>query len=191
MKDKYYFLRAVVLILIISLTSANVVFPSDKSARRKEYQIKAAYLYNFLKFTEFTEVNSPDSISEISIVILGEDPFGDFLTPILNKTIQNKPIRISRISSIEEIGNCHLLYISDSRKDSLSSTFEQLSESNILTVGETSTFTQQGGMIGFFINDGSVKFEINLTAANHASIKFRSQLLSVARIVNYDKTVDK
>ena len=148
-----------------------------------EYKIKAVYLFNFLKFTEWTEVKFLGLGDTIRITILGEDPFGDAFESLEGRTIKGKILQITQISSIQNLEPCHLLYISNSEKDYLEQVFKFVDNSKMLTVGETELFTQLGGIIGFLIEDNTVQFVINLSAADRAGIKFSSQLLQIARII--------
>lgn len=150
-----------------------------------EYKIKAVYLYNFLKFTEWTNKDYPDTYETIRITILDEDPFGDAFDPLEGREIKGKKLQITRISSIQELETCHLLYVNTLDKDRLKRVFALLGDSSVVTVGETEQFTKLGGIIGFFIEEDAVQFAINLTAADRAGIKFSSQLLKIAKIVKY------
>jgi hypothetical protein len=148
-----------------------------------EFKIKAAYLYNFLKFTDWEAEVFPDTSETIRITILGEDPFGDAFDRLEGRTIKGKVLQITRISSIQDLDTSHLLYICNSEMERLKEVIDTLKDSGVLTVGESEEFTQQGGIIGFFVEEDAVHFAINLTTAEHAGIKFSSQLLQVARVV--------
>ena len=88
--------------------SQDILFP--------EYEIKATFLYNFIKFIKWPETN----LSSYYICILGEDPFGKAIETIHGKTVASYPIKIKYIKSISEFQtpqNCHILFISASEKD--------------------------------------------------------------------------
>ena len=146
-----------------------------------EYQLKAAYLFNFAKFVDwppdaFAETNSP-----IVIGILGENPFGtDLERTIGNKTISNRSLAIREIRSLAEATNCHLLFISRSEKQRLPKTIQGLRGASVLTVGETERFTEAGGMIEFVLQGNKIRFRINEEAAKSAGLKISSKLSSVA-----------
>jgi hypothetical protein len=148
-----------------------------------EFKIKAAYLYNFLKFTDWTDEVFPDTSGIIRITILGEDPFGDAFDRLEGRTIKGKVLQITRISSIQDFDICHLLYICNSEMERLKEVIDLLKDSGVLTVGESEEFTQHGGIIGFFVEEDAVHFIINLTTAERSGIKFSSQLLQIARVV--------
>jgi len=146
-----------------------------------EYQLKAAYVFNFAKFVEwppeaFAETNSP-----IVIGILGENPFGtDLERTIGNRTISNRSLAIREIRSLAEATNCHLLFISRSERKRLPKTIQGLRGASILTVGETERFTEAGGMIEFVPQGNKIRFLINNDAARSAGLKISSKLLSLA-----------
>jgi len=146
-----------------------------------EYQLKAAYLFNFAKFVEwppeaFAETNSP-----IVIGILGENPFGtDLDRTIGNRTVGNRSLAVREIRSLPEATNCHLLFISRSEKQHLPETLQGLRGGSVLTVGETERFTEAGGMIQFVPRGNKIRFLINDEAARNVGLKISSKLLSLA-----------
>lgn len=154
---------------------------SAQDSAPTEYQIKAAFLYNFAKFVEwppavFSETNSP-----IVIGILGENPFGnDLVKTVRDKTLNNRPLVIKEFHSPVEATNCHILFISTSEKARLPQILEALREVSVLTVGETDRFTEAGGMINFVREGNKIRFQINEVAAKSAGLKVSSKLLSLA-----------
>ncbi len=147
------------------------------------YQVKAAFIYNFIKFVEWPTTTFNDSKSPYVVGVLGKDPFGLELDYAMkNKTVNGRPIVVRRITD-EKMNQCHLLFISSSEKRRLKSIFEQLKDKPILTLGETEEFAQTGGMINFVIEENKVRFQINIEAAKRADLKIHSTLLNLARVV--------
>lgn len=152
-----------------------------------EYQVKALCLLNFIKYVEWPAEASPGSNSPIRIGILGENRFGNNLNKVVeDKRIAGHEIIIEKITSAEQWKNCQVLFISASEQDRLPEILEQLKTSPILTVGETSQFIGQGGMVNFVKKDGKIRFEINLDATRAAHLQVSSQLLRLA-----DKVIGK
>ena len=146
-----------------------------------EYQIKAAFLYNFAKFVEWPPDVSPETSSPIIIGVLGNNDFGDALEQTLhNKTINNRPVLLKVFRTVAEVTNCHVLFISTSEKSHLAKTLAALPATNLLTVGEMDEFISTGGMINFVIEDNKIHFEINNDAAVKAGLKISSKLLSLS-----------
>jgi len=146
----------------------------------KEYEIKAAFVYNFIKFVEWPE-EITELYPEISIAILGRDPFGETLDNLIKgKSIKDKKLSVYRYSDIEDIHFCHVLFISKSEEKNLKLIFAHLKEKSILTVGESSDFLKHGGIIKLLEKDNRVRFEINLQQANASRLKISSRLLRLA-----------
>jgi len=146
-----------------------------------EYQLKAAFLFNFAKFIDWPPEAFPEKSSPVVIGVLGEDPFGEELKrTILNKSIADRSITNKPVGSIEEARRCHILFISTSEKKRLREIFDGLRGASVLTVGETDQFTETGGMINFVIKEKRIRFEIREDTARSAGLKISSKLLSLA-----------
>jgi hypothetical protein len=147
-----------------------------------EYHIKAAYLLNFLRFTEWPNPG-PDK-SALVIGILGADPFGDVLeSTMAGKTVRGRPISVRRFRTIHDIDDCQLLFVSTSEASRLRLDLERLPDLSILTVSENAGFLESGGAVSFVIADNKVRFDVNLDALSAAHLKLDAQLLAVARNV--------
>ena len=149
-------------------------------AAAPEYQVKAAFLFNFAKFVDWPAGVLTRNTS-VNVCVLGDDPFG----PILNRTVEGKtvhdrPIRVARLTDMADVSRCHVLFISASERRELPRLLPGLAGRSVLTVGETSTFVQDGGMIGFTTDEDRVRFEINNEAAERAGLHISSQLLKLA-----------
>ena len=156
---------------------------ADQSKIR-EYQLKAAFLYNFVKFVEWPAEDLADSDGIISLCVFGEDPFG----PVLDKTIEGKTAKgkdlvIRRLTAVEEMRSCQVVFISSLAKDHPPELLNALDDSAVLTVGEMEGFTGMGGVANFVIDKDKVRFEINVDAADRAGLKISSKLLKLSRIV--------
>ena len=161
-----------------------MVFAMDFECRGQptEYQIKAAFIYNFARFVDWPTEAFADTNSPMVIGVLGENVFGNDLAQTINgKTIRGHPLIFKEFKSATDVKECHVLFISSSEKGRLSKIFAQLQGSSILTVGdEMDSFIGDGGMINLRIVDDKVRFEINNEAAKKANLVISSKLLSLA-----------
>lgn len=150
----------------------------------KEYQLKAAYLYNFTKFVEWPRERFADDTSPIVIAVLGENPFGDELARLVSgRKVNGRPITVLAARSVREGAAAHLLFISARDEKSLGPALAQLHAAGVLTVGESPGFAAGGGIITFILEADKVRFEINLTAAEQSRLKLSAQLLKLATVV--------
>ena len=149
-----------------------------------EYQVKAAFLYNFAKFIGWPEKAFVGAEEPIIVGVLGEDPFGEILEEILaGKTVGGRSLSIKRFSRLANLERCHLLFVAESEAARTAEILARVGRAPTLTVGDGAGFAEHGGMIGFVIEERRVRFDINLNAIQDASLKPSSQLLKVARTV--------
>lgn len=182
--------------LAILLVSATVVSRDLAQAQAaNEYEVKAAFLYNFAKFVEWPpEAFSNDGAggAVLVVAIIGDDPFGSAIDQTINKkTVNGRQLTIRRLKWGQNLKDCHVLFVSSSERKRLPQILEALKGASVLTVSEIDMFTQQGGIIGFVMDDGKVRFEINSPAAGRARLKISSKLLELARPMKSGKGVGK
>jgi hypothetical protein len=175
-------LRVLLLTPVVYLLAAVSAAAAEESPT--EYEVKAAYLYNFAKFVEWPKAVLPNASKEIVIGILGEDPFGkDIETVIGDKTVGDNKIVIKRSKEVDELKSSHILFISKSEKGRIVEILDSLKENPTLTVGDTEGFAETGGMVGFYFADKKIRFEVNNDVVKKAKLEISSKLLNLARIV--------
>jgi hypothetical protein len=173
---------ATLLLALGAMTSPVVAAPAQTSS---EYDLKAAFLFNFAQFVEWPPQAFIDASSPITIAILGVDPFGASLDEIVaHETAHNRPIVVRRYHSVEEVEHCQILFISQSKSRELKYIASKLEHRSILTVGETKDFAAHSGIIGFEVNQRRLRLRINLAAANATGLTISSKLLRQATIVS-------
>jgi hypothetical protein len=147
-----------------------------------ESRVKAAFIYNFAKFIEWPADAFTDKSSPLVIGVLAENNSfaADLQQTVQGKTANNRPLIIKEFRSVAEATNCHILFISASVKKPTSEILSGVRGTNVLTVGETERFTENGGMINFVLEDNKVRFQINDETAKKAGLKISSKLLSLA-----------
>ena len=203
MKFRAYILVVVFLVLFMGKQA------QAGSASNPEYQIKAAFLYNFIKFIDWPEEKVPDSNEPIIIGIIGKDPFRDAFEPIKDRTVKGKKVIVERFKGLEELkklyGNnqsgldqqieairkCHLLFVCSSENQELKETINLVKDHSVLTVADMKGFLKSGGTINFVMKTEKVRFEINVAAAKRAKLKIRSQLLRLAEKIVEEKPSQK
>jgi hypothetical protein len=149
-----------------------------------EYQVKAAYLFNFLKFVEWPKDAFTDPLAPIVIGVVGEDPFGNALPQVvIGKTVQGRDLVIRIYHVGEDLRGAHILFISSSERKRIPTILSSLRGSCVLTVADTTGFLEAAGMIQFLTENDRVRFAINVDATNQAKLKVSSKLLSLAKVM--------
>jgi len=182
---------------------------SAKTNLHREYQIKAAFLYNFTKFVNWPKDKVNDSNTPFIIGILGKDPFGNAFMPVMNKPLKGKKLLIRRFKGYEQLRRlaktdksifekelaalrrCHLIFVCSSEKEHFKKIVSWVRDHPILTVADKQGFLQAGGVIELLMEQNKVRFEVNMQAATRAKITLRSQLLRLARKIHTEAKEDK
>lgn len=151
---------------------------SAENLSSREYEIKAAYLYNFIKYVDW-----PSAGDTITIGVLGGNPFGSALGPLNGKIVKGRRLMVKEISSVSDAQRCQIIFVSSTERQRLQEIFESLKSARVLTVGETQGFADGGGIIGFIEENNKVRFEINTDAARRTGLNISSELLKLAKLV--------
>ncbi len=146
-----------------------------------EYLIKAAFLYNFAKFTEWPGDAYANGAAPLRVCVLGQDPFGTALETIEGKRIKQRPVATLRIARLDQARRCQVLYISASERDRLGAILARLGREPILTVTDLPGLDPPGAMINFQTVADKVRFQIDTDHAAFAGLSFSSKLLSLAK----------
>jgi hypothetical protein len=171
--------KAGALALIVAFLGA-VSVPGQPS---REYDVKAAFLYNFITFTDWpaSAFGGPDSPYVIGV--LGNDPFGMVLDQIVNgEKIKSRPLVVRRFRTLADIHHCHILFICASEEYRLPEILRWLRGQPVLTVADMPGFAEAGGDIGF-ISGPRVKFVMNPAAIQSGNLIVSSKLLRLAQLV--------
>jgi YfiR/HmsC-like len=149
-----------------------------------EYLIKAGFIYNFANLMQWpaNTFSSPDS--PIVIAIVGTDASGGILDEVLaGKKVAGRPFAVKHLKRGMDLKGCNIVFVSASETAHLDEILHLVKNLPILTIGETPSFAQRGGIINFVVVDDKVRFEVNVEAAKQADISISSRLLALAKIV--------
>lgn len=165
--------KSLYIILLLLLSSFKVVVSTEE----EEYNLKAAFLYNFTNYIEWNDTEH----NEFIIGVLGSTEILDPLLDIAEtQKVKNKRISIKHFQNSGEVEFCHILFISREVTTPLASIKPKISKEKTLTVSENREYAVQGTAINFIIIDNKLKFEANIKAINETQLKVSSQLLKLA-----------
>ncbi len=196
MKEKNQITVFCAIITAFVMTVTPCLRAEDESSQ--EYKVKAAFLYNFIKFVDWPKEKMGEPNEPIVLGIIGKDPFANAFEPVKDKEIKDRKVVVKRLRSVAELKKageaaekelaqvidaaekCHLVFVCSSEQECLKDVIGPLKDFPILTVADTKDFLQAGGIANFVMIDNKVRFEIGDAAAKHAQLKLRSQLLRLA-----------
>jgi hypothetical protein len=203
--------------LVLSLSAVGILYASEEdSAPGKEYQVKAAFIYNFIKFVDWPKEvgrepeqnGAGDNTEPITVGIIGRNPFGKTLDAITKKNIRNRKVVLKYFRGFEKnsikykeggetkykykdrdaLKACHVLFIGSSEGEYCKEIIDIVKDDPVLTIGETRGFLEDGGIIRFVTEEKKMRFGINLIAAGCAELEIRSKLLRLAKeVIKKDK----
>ena len=155
-----------------------------QQARPRDYDVKAAYLFNFGRFTTWPAAGAPDNGAVFAVCVLGRDPLGAALdSRVTGETIDGKRVTVKRIARAEDTTGCRILFVSASEDGELAHILQALDGSRILTVSDLPQFVERGGMIQFVSDGKKIRFTVNVPAATQVGLTLSSELLRVAASV--------
>ncbi len=163
-----------VAVALVSVLWASFAYPQTSAL---EYQVKASYLYNFVRFVTWpSDVFGRDGAFQLCVV--GAERFGAALAPIAGERVEGREIVIRRLdqSAQARAAHCHLLFIAEGAEAA-----GIVAERGMLVVGETPGFLSRGGMINLIETQGRIRFEINQPVAQQAGLVFSSRLLELSK----------
>lgn len=150
-----------------------------------EYEIKAAFLYNFAKFVDWPPTAFADPKQPMGICVFGQDPFGHALEgSLLGKTIGDHPVLLGHAKQMADLAGCQIVFLSASETPRLREVLGRMQKLHALVVGESEGFASAGGMVQFVLDQNRVRFVINPDAVERAGLRINSKLLVLATIVH-------
>ncbi len=179
------FLRALTLVRLVLAVSIGLALapPLVASEPPEGAQVKAAFVFNFLKFVEWPAEARSRTPRSIHLCIIGNRPLDGKLDLLAGRNLSGRVINIIQNASPASDTPCHIAYIADTDTSFLKDLQRLAPGAPTLTVSDQRDFVDQGGMIELRIIDGKVRFDINLLATRAANLQLSSQLLQLANRV--------
>jgi hypothetical protein len=176
----YKWLKLITGILLVACNFASLHAQPKPSL---EYQVKAAFLFNFTRFIHWPASAYTSADAPFVIGIAQNDPFGAYLDDLVNgEQVDGHHIIIRRYADGQDVSDCQLLYIGSTDQTKLKALLAQMAHRNILTVSDTDDFIKAGGILRFYKDENKIKMEIKLAAAKAAQLDISAKLLQVAKV---------
>ena len=157
------------------------------SASLPEYTVKAAFVYNFARFTDWPDAAFRDAASPLRLCVLGQDPFDGALNTIVGKTVGSRQLTVSHPLWASEARDCHILFVAATASDRLPEIVALLEGSPVLTIGDTPDAARTGGIIGLENVENRIRFQVNLDAAQQSGLRLSSRILDLATSVHSER----
>jgi hypothetical protein len=151
----------------------------------REYQLKAAFIYNFAQFVEWPGDTFAAPDAPLVIGVMGDPTLAATLEQACRgKTAGKHEIVVRSFSGVDSIRSAQILFIGAAERDRLPELIRRATAECVLTIGDFDGFTAASGMVRFLTEDNRLRFEVNLDAVTRGRLKFSAQLLKLARMYN-------
>ncbi|HJV00768.1 MAG TPA: YfiR family protein [Burkholderiaceae bacterium] len=147
-----------------------------------EQQVKAAYILNFARYASWPAATLADPRAPLVVCMIGQDA-GEIARRLQSRAAGSHPLELRTITRDEEGDACHALYIGASEKARQGALLARLRDQAILTIGDSTSFLADGGMINLLLVDGTIRFEVNLAAAKRSGMSLNPRVLALAERV--------
>lgn len=177
--------RRVLLAAIVAMFGAALAAGAELAASRED-RVKAAFLYNFLRYVEWPRARFTNQDSPLVIGVFGPAPalHGELERTVRGRKIAGRPIVVRTVATAVEAGAAHLLYVPGWETERAGSLLARLRAAPVLAVGEGRAFAEAGGTIVFTVDGDKLRFAVNLKSARTAGITLSSQLVKLATTVD-------
>ncbi|MBT2189072.1 YfiR family protein [Sphingobium nicotianae] len=168
-------------LLPFSFVAGLLVLPSPafSAAPAGEYQVKAAFLYNFARFVDWPAQSHRPGV--LALCIVGTDPFGGDIDVVAGKPVGSDKLSVRRVDA-DDVADCQIIYIAGSDTATLGKVLTGIRGRPILTVGDSRGFAESGAVFNFYPENNKIRFEVNIDAARRTGLSISSQLLRLGRI---------
>lgn len=189
-------IRLVCVVIAFHLMMVGVAMPKSNGATHKvhsEYEVKAAFIYNFMQFVTWPK-NALEKDSPLIIRIAGDFHYCKEFESLYCKTnakgektrkkYDGHDIIVKKWGDSAENQNCHVIFVATGAENKLPDIIAAVKDKPVLIILDSDITMDKGSMISFYMDGTRIRFKIDPQAATDKGLKISSHLLSLATIVN-------
>jgi YfiR/HmsC-like len=170
------------LMLASCLVASALAVGAEGTRTLNEYSVKAAFLYNFVLYTDWPPEAFSGPDAPLVIGVLGDDPYGGLLDRALpSKRVKGRALEVRRVGWDGGVLGCHVVFLAASETRRIGELLQQIDQQSVLSVCDTTAAAERGCVIGFMVADARVGFDINTASASKARLSISSRVLALAR----------
>ena len=157
---------------------------TSEADKTREYQVKAAFLYNFISYTTWPKEALPSKGKPFKVAVIGPNHFGKGLEALLKqKQAHGFKIETKHYARAPQEIDAHVVFLTEANAKLRSNVLTSLKKRPTLVVGEHTGLAKAGAHVNFYIDSGKIRFEVNMEALRSSKLNMSSQLLKLAKIV--------
>jgi hypothetical protein len=170
--------------LLVAVVCCVAVIGTAQAETRREYLIKAAFLYNFATFVEWPTDAFTGADDPIVFCIDGDAAFEAANDALTDKSVNDRKIRVVKMKNITQPPLCHILFLSAQNSSPILNRDRAITAHSTLIVSDRPEIAEIGGIVNLVIVDNKIRFDVNLPAARRARLQISARLLKLARSVS-------
>lgn len=153
----------------------------------KEAQVKAGYVLNFLRYSEFPPGTDRQADAPYRIVVLGDPRLAAALKSATEERIAIGARSLEVVSRADapleaaEVRAADLVFIGRKRSADVRAVLDALAGRPVLNVSDAGGFVRAGGMIGLRMEGARIVFDANPDAIRAGGLMLSARVLKLAR----------
>lgn len=151
--------------------------PGVRAQTASEAAVKAGFVYNFIKFTQWPGLREG---TPIRLCAASARPLDGQLSLLQGRSVGNRLLEVRLATPATDWRQCDVLFLDEEDADRLSLVSARLARAPVLTLGDLPGFVDAGGMIGLRVEASRVRFDVNLNSAQQSGLVLNSQMLKLA-----------
>jgi hypothetical protein len=177
---------------LLALAACRPAVADDNRGGDAVSQAEAAYLVNFLHYTEWPPGSFGSTHAPFDIVVLGPPAVRRVIRAVAASAgmVRQRPLRVSAMrvphdgelsdEQFEKLRRSHLIYFHAS-VPSQRRMLDILRREPVLTVGNDEHFAADGGMFRLMRSGSTIVFEVNSAAIDESGVRVSAKALRLAR----------
>lgn len=162
---------------------SSVIFGGGPSeAQLLEYEVKAGFLFNLVRFTKWPDAAFPTTGSALTLCVVGDNPFGPYLDDFAGRRVQERTT-VVREATLDSVTGCHVLFVARSEEARINLILRRVEGLPMLVIADMDDFAARGGAINLVVRRGKVGLEINPDSIKRAGLSLATAVLQLATIV--------
>jgi hypothetical protein len=149
-------------------------------------ELRAAFIFNFAKFTEWPPAVVADDAPISLCVIDDEDAFDTFRRVVKGRSVGTHGLTVRLLRLEDDLRACQVVYAPQLDASRAADLLARLGDAPVLTISDYAQFARCGGVANFIVENGLMRFAINVDSAQRARLRVSSRLLTVATLVRSD-----
>ena len=163
-------------------------------------QVKAAYLINFLRYTDWPAASVPTRDSPFRVLVAGRPELIDTVRRLAAAagSIGGREVVVDRMALPQpggilgselraqiatQVRRCHLLFVEREEANLATDLIALVRDYPVLTVGDVDSFAEAGGMLALLPRGTNIVLAANPGAIRRSDLVVSAKVLKIARLV--------